>query len=135
MLLLGVKDAGEPALLQRQAVALAALAIQTRRVADDVDQPAERLQPAAQLVVLAVGARQEGGEMAEACSLEAFAAVEALERMSVLRADAVDQDLVDLANLARNHHREGQHVPEWKAEIVDHHLAASIGLPFLRIER
>src|SRR5262245_36767186 len=135
MLLLDVEDAGEATLLQRQDVDLAALAVQSRRVADDVDQPVERMQASEQIVVLAVGARQERGEMAEARAFETLAAVEALEHVGILRADAIDQDLVDLADLARDHYREGQHVPERKAEIVDHHLAARVGMPFLRIER
>src|SRR5262245_66589207 len=100
MFLLDVEDAGEAALLQRQDVDLAGLAVQPRRVADDVDQPVERMQAAEQIVVLAVGARQEGGEMAEARALEALAAVVTLERGGVLRADAVDRDLVCSRNLS-----------------------------------
>ncbi len=45
--------------------------------------------------------------------------VEAAQRVGVLRADAVDQDLVELAHLAPAGDRERQHVPERKAEIVD----------------
>ena len=61
--------------------------------------------------------------------------LEALERAGVLRADAVDQDLVELADLARAGHRERQHVPEREAEIVDQHFAARVGMPLRRIER
>ena len=52
----------------------------------------------------------------------------------VLRADAVDQDLVELAHVAPAGHREGQHVPERKAEIVDQHLAPRLRVPVRRIE-
>ena len=61
--------------------------------------------------------------------------VEAAERARVLRADAVDQNFVELADLLPARDREGQHVPERKAEIVDQHLAPRIGMPSGRIER
>jgi hypothetical protein len=79
MFLLGVQDAPEPALLQRQHVDLAGTGRDSGRVADDVDQPVERMQAAEQVVVLAIGAREERGEMTEAGALQALASVEALE--------------------------------------------------------
>ena len=51
------------------------------RIADDVDQPIERVQAAEQVVVLAVGAREERREMAEADALEALDAREAVQRV------------------------------------------------------
>ena len=58
-------------LLQRQHIDLVVRRVDPGRVADDVDQPVERVQAAEQVVVLAVGARQERREMAEADALEA----------------------------------------------------------------
>ena len=98
VLLLGVEDAAEAALLERQHVDPAGTGLDPGRVADDVDQPVERMQAAEQIVVLAIGAREKCGEMAKADALEALDPVEALERAGVLRADAVDQDLVELAD-------------------------------------
>ncbi len=57
------------------------------------------------------------------------------KRVGVLRTDAVDQDLVELAKLARAGQRKRQHVPERKAEIVDQHLAARLRMPLGGIER
>ncbi len=71
MLLLGVEDLGEATPLQRGHVDPVVRAVDARGVADDVDQPVERVQTAEQVVVLAVGARQECGEMGEADALEA----------------------------------------------------------------
>src|SRR5215470_1895947 len=73
--------------------------------------------------------------MPEADAFEALDPVEALERAGVLRADAVDQDLVELAQLARAGDRKSQHVPERKAEIVDQHLAARLWVPLGRVQR
>ena len=72
--------------------------------------------------------------MSKADALEAADALKALERTRVLRADAVDQDLVELAHLVRADHWEGQHVPEREAEIVDQHLTARLGMPILGIK-
>src|SRR5262249_49174838 len=93
------------------------------------------VQPAEQIIVLTIGPRQERSEMSEADPFEAPDPLETLERARVLRTDAIDQDLVELTYLARADHREGQHVPEWEAEIVDQHLAPRLGAPFSRIER
>src|SRR5262245_17713190 len=133
--LLDVEHACEAALLQRQHVDQVVRAVDARGVADDVDQPLERMQAAEQVVVLAIGAREKRGEVTEADALEALDPGEALERAGVLRADAVDQDLVELADLARAADRERQHVPERKAEIVDQHLAPRLRMPKRRIER
>src|SRR4029453_1639197 len=73
--------------------------------------------------------------MAEANALQALDAVESAKRMDILRADAVDENLVELAQLAGTRHREGQYVPEWKAEIIDQHLASRIHVPLAWIER
>ena len=102
------------------------------RVADDVDQPVEGMEAAQEIIVLAIGAREKCGEMTKAGALEALASVEAFEGMGVLRADAVDQDLVELAERARARDRKRQHVPERKAEIVDEHLPPRIRMPFRR---
>src|SRR5262245_47372822 len=55
--------------------------------------------------------------------------------MRILRADAVDQNFVKLADLARTRHRKRQHVPERKAEIIDQYLPARLRMPLGRIER
>src|SRR5262249_50789820 len=106
-------------LLERQHVDPIRFGIDARRVAYDVDEPIKRVQAAEQIIVFAVGARQKRGEMAEPNTLQALNAVEPAKRMDVLRTDAVDQNLVELAQLARARHRERQYVPEWKAEIID----------------
>src|SRR5882762_8194560 len=78
-------------------------------------------------IVFPIGAREEGGEVAKADATQALDALEALERMHVLRADAVHQDFVQLAHFAPTGHRQGQYVPERKAQIIDQHLTARIG--------
>ena len=87
------------------------------RIADDVDQPVERMQAAEQIIVLPVGARQERGEVPEADALQALDALEAVQRAGVLRADAVDQNLVELADLAGAGDRERSRRP--RTEIRD----------------
>src|SRR5262249_55273259 len=132
---LGGENPREPPLLERQHVDPIRFGIDPRRVAYDVDEPVKRVQAAEKIIVFAVGARQKRGEMAEPDTLQALDAVESAKRVHILRTDAVDQNLVELAQLARTRHREGQYVPEWKAEIVDQHLAARIHVPLGRIER
>src|SRR5260370_11122536 len=73
--------------------------------------------------------------MAEADALQPLDAIESGKRAGVLRADPVDQNLVELANLAGTRHREGQHVPERKAEIIDKYLPARLRMPRGGIER
>src|SRR5260221_698832 len=98
-------------------------------VAYDVDQPVDRVQAPEQIIVLAIGARQKRREMAEARALQAFGPAEFLQRLDVLRADAVDEDLVQFARVARGRHRKGEHVPERKAEVIHQHLAPCLRLP------
>ena len=76
MPLLHIENAREAAFLERQHVDPAGLdrasfGLDAGGVADDVDQPVEGMQAAEQVVVLAIGAREECGEMAEADALEA----------------------------------------------------------------
>src|SRR4029079_4234848 len=78
-------------------------------------------------------AREEGGEMPEAYAHQAAGAAECTERTCIERTDPVNQDFVELARLAPAHDREGQHVPEWEAEIVDEDLAPRLRVPFGRI--
>src|SRR5262245_65626617 len=108
--------------------------IDSGRVAYDVDQPVKRMQAAEEIIVFAIGARQERGEMTEPDAFQALDTIEAAKRVGVLRTDTVDQNLVELAELARTRHRERQHVPEWKAEIIDQHFASRIHMPLGRIE-
>ena len=109
--------------------------IHAGQVADDLDQPIGGVQAPEQIIVLAVGAREERREMAETDAAQAFDATEALQCGRVLRTDAIDQDLVELADLAGAGDRERQHVPERKAQIVDQHLAPRLRMPLVRIER
>src|SRR5262245_11761370 len=135
MRLLGGDDGCKAALLERQHVNSVRLRINACRIANDVDEAVKSMQAAEQIIVFPIGPRQESGEMAEANALQAFNAVESGERAGILRADPVDQNLVEFANLARTRHREGQHVPEGKAEIIDKYLPARLRMPLGRIER
>src|SRR6478736_2023325 len=116
MLLLRVEDLREGAALERRDIDLRNT-VGARRVAHDIDEPVDRVQTAEQIVIFTIGAREERREVGEADALETTDALKAFERARVLRADAVDQDLVELAHLVRADHREGQHIPEWEAEI------------------
>src|SRR5262249_37362841 len=131
----GGETRSDPPLLERQHIDAIRFGIDPRRVAYDVDEPIKRMQAAEKIIVFAVGTRQKRGEMAEPNTLQALDTVESAKRMDVLRTDAVDQNLVELAQLARARHRERQYVPEWKAEIIDQHLASRIRMPLGRIER
>src|ERR671937_281341 len=111
---LGGEDRGETTLLERQHVDAARLGIDTRGVAYNVDEPVKGMQATEEIVIFAIGARQEAGEMAEANALQAIGAAESGKRMGVLRTDAVDQNLVELTKLARARKRKRQHVPERK---------------------
>src|SRR6266508_2260541 len=73
--------------------------------------------------------------MAEADAFQALDSLEPLERAGVLRADPVDQNLMQLADVARARYRKGQDVPERKAQIIDQHFAARVRVPFGRLER
>src|SRR5215472_6535306 len=57
VLLLGIENAVEGPLLERADVELAA--IETCRIADDLDQPVGRVQAPQEIVVLPIGAREE----------------------------------------------------------------------------
>src|SRR5436190_6179908 len=133
--LLGREDRGEATLLERQHVDAARLGIDTRGVAYNVDEPVKGMQAAEEIVVFAIGARQEAGEVAQADALQAIGAAESGNRMGILRTDAVDQNLVELAKLARARQRKRQHVPERKPEVIDQHLPARLRMPFGGVER
>src|SRR5258707_15570137 len=135
MRLLGGDDGRKAALLEGKHVNAICLRINARRVANYVDEPVKRMQAAEEIIVLPIGPRQERGEMAEGDALQPLDAIESGKRAGVLRADPVDQNLVELANLAGTRHREGQHVPERKAEIIDKYLPARLRMPRGRIER
>src|SRR5215510_520337 len=94
---LGGENRREPPLLERQHVDPIRFGIDPRRVAYDVDEPIKRVQAAEKIIVFAVGARQKRGEIAEPNTLQALNAVEPAKRMDVLRTDAVDQKIVELA--------------------------------------
>src|SRR5262249_53251220 len=123
MRFLGIQNAGEGPLFQREHVEALALQLDFGRVADDIYEPFERMQAAEQVVVLAIGTGKEPGEMTKAGALKALCAFEALEGAHVLRADAVDENFVQFAAVACSRQRQCEHVPEWKAEIVDQDLA------------
>src|SRR5262249_20731643 len=131
----GGDDGRKAALLERQHVNSIRLRINACGVANDVDESVKRMQAPEEVIVFPIGARQERGEMAEANALQAFNAIESRKRACILRADPVDQNFVEFANLARTRHREGQHVPEREAEIIDKHLLARLRMPLGRIER
>src|ERR1700687_1934776 len=67
--------------------------------------------------------------MTEARALQALDPAEFLQCLDVLRADAIDEDLVQFGRIARGRHRKGEHVPERKAEIIHQYLAPCLGLP------
>src|SRR6202158_4671553 len=67
--------------------------------------------------------------MTEARALQALDPAEFLQCLDVLRADAIDEDLVQFARVARGRHRKGEHVPERKAEIIHQYLPPCLGLP------
>src|SRR5689334_11536814 len=116
---LGREDRREATLLERQHVDAPRLGIDTRGVAYNVDEPVKGMQAAKEIVIFAIGARQKASEVAEADALQAIGAAESGKRMGVLRTDAVDQNLVELAKLARARQRKRQHVPEREPEVID----------------
>ena len=133
MLLLRVKHTDKRPLLEHQYVD-AAEALRAGGVTHNVDQSIDCVQAPEQIVVLAIAAREERGEVRESNALEAVDPLEAFERARILRADAVDQNFIQLTDLARACHREGQHVPERETKIVDQHLAPRVGMPLRRVE-
>src|SRR5262245_61607796 len=98
MFFLGGKHLHEGALLQGRHVDLG-YAVGARRIADDINQPIDRMQTAQQIVVLTIRARQECREVGECDALEAANSLETLESARILRADTVDQYLVELTDL------------------------------------
>jgi len=108
-----VEDERKRALLEADHVDGVVPRIDAGGIAHDVDQAVERMQAAEQVVVLAIIARQEAGEMAEADALR-LAAPSKLQRAGILRTDAVDENLVELAGLAPAGDREAQHVQNGK---------------------
>ena len=126
VLLFGIEDGSETALLPRGRGTSGG---EAGRIADDVDQPVEGVQAPQQVVVLAVGTREEPGEMAEADAAQAGLAAEPAEAVGVLRAQAIDQDAVELVGAPAAHHGKGEHVPEGKAQVTDDDLAALLRMP------
>jgi len=72
--------------------------------------------------------------MGKADALQAIDAIKPFQRARVLRADTVHENFVQLADLARIRHREGQHIPERKSKIVHQHFTPRIRLPFGGVE-
>src|ERR1700722_9570074 len=72
--------------------------------------------------------------MAKADAPQALDTAEFLQRLNVLRADAVDKNLVQFAGLVRGRHRKGENVPEGEAEIIHQHLAPCLRLPGGRVD-
>src|SRR5215470_12903514 len=135
MRFLGVQDTLESPPLQPEHVDCVVLHAGSGRVADHVYEAVERMQPAEQIIVLAVAPGKESSEIVEANSLQAFHAFEAFERMHLLWADAVDENLVQFASVAPCRDRESEHIPERKAEIIDQDLATCVRMPLGGIER
>ena len=98
MCLLRAQDQVERVPLQRRHVELRQR-LRAGRIADDVDQAVHRVQPPPQIVVLAERSREERAEVHEGGALERSDRA-APEGAGVLRADAVDADLVELAQVA-----------------------------------
>src|SRR5215468_5940482 len=86
MRFLGVQDTFKRSPLEREHVNCVALHA-CGRIADHVDEAVERMQPAEQIIVLAVAPGKESREIVEADSFQAFHAFEAFERMHLLWAD------------------------------------------------
>src|SRR5258708_40370440 len=93
------------------------------------------MKPAEQIIVPAVTREKETREIVQADSFQAFHAFEAFERMQLLRADAVDPNLMQFAGVTPCRDRESKHIPERKPEIIDQHLATCVRMPLGGIER
>src|SRR6266849_5751389 len=65
VLLLGIEDQRKSPLLERRDIDPVMRGIEPRRIADDVDQPIDRVHAAQKVVVLAIGARQKGRKVPE----------------------------------------------------------------------
>src|SRR5262249_3318278 len=114
MRLFGIQNARESPLFKSEHVEALAFQLDSRCVADDIDKALQRMQAAEQIIVFAVGAGKEPCEMTEACPFQTLRAFKALKRTHVLRADAVDENFVQFAAVARSSHGKRQHVPERK---------------------
>ena len=108
MLFLTVEDSAKSVFLDRQKVDLQLFDFRSRGVRHDIDQAVECVQAAEKIIVLPVGAREKRGKMAKANAFEALDAIETLQATGILRADAVDQDLAQLANLLTGKVRTSQ---------------------------
>src|SRR5262249_23931862 len=112
MRFLGAQDAFKRSPLQPKHIGSVVLHTSSGRVADHVHEAVEGMQPAKQIIVLAVAPGKESREIVQADSFQAFHAFEALERMHLLWADAVDANLVQFAGVAPCRDRESEHIPE-----------------------
>src|ERR1700738_4284417 len=130
-----IENSGESSLLQSPNINMRAHRVDPGGVADDIDQPVERVQPAHEVVVLAVSARKKCGEVTKPDASQTLDATERAGRTRVVRADSIDEDLPQLAVLTPTGNRKSEHVPERKAEIVDQHFPSGFRMPLGRIER
>ena len=89
------------------------------------------MQPAQEIIVLAVGTREKRRRVLEENAFELLRALDRLERARIVDADAIDQQLVEFADLAPGHHWKGQQVPEREAEIIDQHFLSRLARPTL----
>ena len=98
---------------------------------DGRDRPrhTDVMQAAEQVIVLAIGTRKKSGEMPKANSSQADTCLKALEGMGVVRTDAIDQYLSQLADLARASNGKGKHVPERETKIIDQDFAPGLRRP------
>ena len=83
----------------------------------DVDQPVGAVQPAPQIVVLAIGAAEEGAEAVELDALERRRGAALADRDRVVGRDAVDLDRVELVEPLALQQGQGGDVVEGIAEI------------------
>ena len=133
MLLLRIQNLHEAALLQRQNRIPFAIHIELRRIANDVDQPVQCVNTSQEVIVLAIGARKKRREMRKTNAFETAATTELLECIGILRANAIDQNLIELANFTPSHDRECQNVPKWKSEVVDQNVTTRVRMPLFGI--
>jgi hypothetical protein len=128
MRFLGVQDTFKRPPLEREHVNCVALHA-SGRIADHVDEAVERMQPAEQIIVLAIAPGKESREIIKTDSFQAFQAFETFERVHLLWADAVDPNLVQFASVAPCRDRESEHIPERKPEIIDQDLPTCVRMP------
>ena len=133
VLLLRIQNLHEAALLQRQNRIPFAIHIELRRIANDVDQPVQCVNTSQEVIVLAIGARKKRREMRKTNAFETAATTELLECIGILRANAIDQNLIELANFTPSHDRECQNVPKWKSEVVDQNVTTRVRMPLFGI--